>query len=168
MGFNFEYMKSLSGGRKEQEMLLPFQAGSAQLIEPGQLLVLSAGNFVPLAADQAMSGVVAIAKKRITAAHLAGYYPAIIPRPDDVFKAILATAAAVTRGGSLYVTDSTQKLATSGTNVLGNVFDTYGYPLQQGDADVGDVVDRGTTVASVAWVLMTIKAATSYRTALQT
>lgn len=165
-GFNFEFVKN-TRGHKELEMLLPFAAGSTTLISPGQLLILSGGVFTPLTSDTAMSGVIAVAKKRITAAHLAGYYPAIVPQPGDIFRAILAAAGAVTRGEAVYVTDSTQKLAVSGTNQLGTIFDTAGYPIQQGDADVGDVADRGTTVGSVAWVLMMFKKATSYYAALE-
>ena len=166
-GFNFEFVKSIYGFKGPLIKLLPFQSGGSQLITPGQAIVLSAGNFVPLAADQAMSSVLAVSVKRITASHLAGYYPAIIPRPGDVFKATLATAAAATRGSSVYVTDSTQALATSGTNVLGSIWDTPGYPQEQGNADVGDVVDRGTTVASAAWVEILFKSSVSYLNALQ-
>lgn len=168
--FAFRFIKHLSGDRDELVMLLPTQAGSAQLIEPGLVCVLSAGNMVPLQADQGMSSVVAISKQRVVAADLAGYRPFIIPRPGDVFEAFLATASAATRTTSLYMTDTsgtTQNLATSGTNVLGTIWDTAGYPIAQGRADIGDVVDRGTTVTSVPKVFMTIKASTSYFNALQ-
>lgn len=170
VSYNCEYMKSLTG-RDPYVKRLKFNSGTNQLVSPGQICVLSGGFFTPLAADQAMSSVVAVAIKRIVTADLAGFYEAIIPRPGDIFRVNLATASAILRGASLYMTDTsgtTQNMASSGSNVIGVVEDTAGYPIVQGNADVGDVVDRGTTIASVNWVLMTFKASVSYYGVLNT
>lgn len=163
----FEYKGNIKG-IKPLIMNVPMTAGTSNTCERGDVLVLTTGNFVPLAADQAMAATIVVAEQKITAAHLAGYYPALVPQDGDLFQVDLAAASAAVRGASAYVTDATQKLALSGTNVIGNVFDTAGYPRKQGEADVGDVADRGTTVQSVTRVLITIKKAASYLAALQT
>jgi predicted RecA/RadA family phage recombinase len=162
------WKRNTRGAKAPLVMLLPYLAGSSNAIEPGDPVVISAGSFIPLAADQAMAGTFAVSDHRITASHLAGHYPTIVPQDGDIFEAELATAAAIARGASVYLTDSTAKLASSGTNVLGNVFDHAGFPLQQGNADVGDVADRGTTVGTVSKVLISIKKAVSYDAALRT
>lgn len=163
----FQWVKNIYGAAAPLRMLVPMLAGSSHQIEPGDPLVLDTGNFIPLAADQAMSGVFVIADDRVTAGDLAGYRYVIVPRAGDLFKATLATASAAARGQNVFVTDATAALATTGSNQLGDVFDHGGFPSAQGKADVGDVADRGTTVRSTSKVLITIKASVSYLAALQ-
>jgi len=97
---------------------------------------------------------------------VAGYYPAIIPVPGDVFRATIPSAAAA-RGAALYVTGAQTVTTVAGTNIIGHVLDHAGFPRQQGNATVGDVADRGTTVQAQTTVHMTIKNAASYWNALQ-
>jgi hypothetical protein len=163
----FEYVGNL-GGLKPLIKLVKFAAGSGTTVEPGDACLLGGGVFAPITSDTAMTAGVAIAQERITVYHLAGYYPALIPQPGDLFKATLASASAADRGQNVFITAAAQTLATSGSNQFGDVVDHAGFPLEQGDPTVGDVADRGTTIQSVTTVFITIKAANSYLAALQT
>ncbi len=161
------YKRSLFSQQKPLVMLLPVAAGSTTAIKRGEVCELSGGVFTPITGDDDFtSGVLAICDHEITSSHQAGYYPFVVPRPGDLFEFELAAAAAAARGAALYYSTS-QVLATSGTNTLGDVVDHSGFPLQQGNADVGDVADRGSTVGSANRVLMTIKASCSYYSQLQ-
>jgi len=163
---SYTYNKSLSGGREPLRLLVLFAAGATTTVERGEILELSGGVFLPLNADQAMAGIIAIADHTITSAHLGGYYPVIIPRPGDVFDYDLATAGNPVRGASLYWVSSTT-IAEAGTNVLGEVYDHSGYPQQQGNADVGDGAGRGTTIVDAKRISMTFLRAVSYYAVLQ-
>jgi len=162
----YTYNKSLSGGREPLRVLVPFSAGSSATVERGAILELASGNFIELDADQSMAGVIAVADEEIKATSLAGYYPVIVPRPGDVFDYDLSAAANPSRGDSLYWVSATT-LTTSGSNILCKVFDHSGYPQQQGRADVGDVLDRGTTIRNTTRVSVMFLAAVSYYVALQ-
>lgn len=145
-----------------------FQAGSTQAIKAGELLELSGGNFVPLTSDKSMAGTVAIANEEIKAGDLAGYYEIVVPRPGDVFEFELEAAAASGIGAAVYVVDESQKVTTTtGSNVLGHVYDHGGVPGKQGHLTAGDLTDAGTTIASTSHVHITIKEGASYWNALQ-
>lgn len=163
----FEYKGNL-GGLAPLRRLVRFATGATTTVEPGDACLLAGGVFAPITADTSMTAGIVIAEKRITASHLAGYYSALIPQPGDIFKATLATASNPSRGDNVFVTALAQTLATAGTNAFGDVLDHGGYPLEQGNADTGDVADRGTTITNVTVVLITIKAANSYYAVLQT
>jgi len=149
---------------KPHVMLLPFASGTA--IEPGELLHLDT-TFKSQNADESVDAGVAVSIHRITTSHAAGYYPAIVPRKDDLFEISLDAAASAARGTDLYWSSSQLLTATTGSNILGNVYDHAGYPQQQGNADVGDVADRGTTVRNVDKVLFCFEESVSYLAALQ-
>jgi len=142
-----------------------FQAGSSQVIAPGQILDVS-GAIAPLASDKDMSAGILIVSPNdfnIRSGDLAGYHAAIVPRPGDVFEADLATAGALTRGTNLYWS-SALLLTNSGSNVIGDVYwhDGYPFPPEQGFQSQDASVDRGTTVRSVSSVLFTFEASNSY------
>jgi len=161
------WLRNLNGATKRLVMKGLFQAGGTQAIKKGELLELSGGNWIPLDADQSMAAVIAVANEEVKDGDRAGYYEIIVPRPGDVFEYELATAAAVALGASLYWSSS-QKVTTSGNNVLGNAVGQAHYPSKQEHLSSGGIVDMGTTVKSTSYVEMTIKAAASYYAALQT
>lgn len=163
------WVKSLLG--LPNELILPgkFQTGTA--IKKGQLLELSAGYFIPLASDKAMSATVAIAGMEVKSDYPTGYYPIIVPRPGDIFQFALDSAGANALGAAMYVSGATAEVvtATVGTNIIGHVAGWAHYSSiypQNPTTDTG-AVDKGTTVGTQARVDMTIKAACSYYAALQ-
>lgn len=160
------YAKDLNGGLPPLILHLPVAAGATTPIKRGEICELSAGVWTPITGDDAFSGEIAICNQEITEVSKAGHYPFIIPRRNDLFEFELAAEAAIARGASLYFSTS-QVLASSGSNAFGKVFDHAGYPRKQGKADVGDVADRGSTVGTTKFVLMTFDAATTYLAALQ-
>ena len=161
MQATYQYAHNLGGAPSPLRMLLPCAAGSTQAIKPGEWCKLEGGVMVPLDADEALAGQVAQCAQEVFPQSLAGFYEFIIPRPDDVFKAPLTTAAAADRGDDLYF-GTTTTFAPAGTNAIATVVNHTGFPLKQGDPTVGDVANRGNTVASAESVEFTIKAAASY------
>lgn len=164
----YTFVKNQKGG-KPYRVLLPTQAGATQAIKRGEICKLSAGNMVPLAADEAMVAIIAVYDdKDIVAGDLAGYRWFIVPTEHDVFEYAIAAAAAA-RGAALYFGADSQTLTTVvGTNIIGNVVDHDGFPKPQGSLSNGDIYDRGTTVGSVVVVHMTFKKAVSLAAAYQT
>lgn len=163
------WIRNLFGAPEPLRVLGLFQAGSTQAIKRGEILEKTADTntrWVPIDSDFSMSANIAIADEEIKVGDLAGYYWIIVPRPGDVFEYELAAAAAVALGDGLYFSTS-QKVATSGSNVLGNVAGAENYPKQGHVADAGEP-DQGETKRSLSFVRMTFKAAASYYAALQT
>ena len=167
MAVNLQPYAKEVNGRSAWVLNLPVAAGSSQTIKRGEICEISSSVWTPITGDDAFTAELAVAFHEIKATSLAGYYPFIIPRPGDLFEFQLAAAAAAARGANLFYSTS-QVLATSGSNTFGDVVDHAGVPRQQGNNDVGDPADRGSTIASASFVLMTFKASTSYYAALQT
>lgn len=163
----YPWVKNLGGADGPLIKLVKFQAGADQAIAAGEILELDSGNFVPLDADQSMAGIIAIACEDILDGDKAGYFPVMIPRPDDVFEFELAAAAAVALAAALYFSTS-KKLTTSGSNVLGRVYDHKGIPGRQAHLSAGQLMDHGTTIASTTHVHMIFNEAVSYFAAFQT
>lgn len=161
------FLRNIYGALEPFLMRGKFQAGSTQAIAAGEILELSSGNWIPLDADQAMAGIIAIAAEDVLAGDRAGYYQIIVPRPGDVFSYALASGSALTVGASLYWSSSTV-VKTSGSNVLGNAVGQTNYPQQQQHLSAGNTADNGTTIRSTNYAEMTFKAAASYWAALQT
>lgn len=135
-------------------------SGASQAIKRGEICDVSSGHAVPLASDKSMSaGILVIADEEIMTGDLAGYRNFIIPLPGDVFEFALSASGNPAQGASLYFSDS-QTLATSGSNVLGNVLDETIVPLQ-GKQSVNPSPDAGTTILTTGKIKMTIKAANS-------
>jgi hypothetical protein len=150
-------------------MLGKFAAGASVPVERGELLELTGNTnteWVPMDSDFAMSANVAIANEQIKSGDLAGYYEIIVPRDGDMFEFDLAAAGTTAVGTAVYWSSSTV-VATSGSNVLGDVIGMDHYPEKQGHASSGDPLDRGTTIRSTSKVTITIKKAASYYTAVQ-
>lgn len=160
------WIGSLAGADKPLVRLGLFQAGSTQAIKRGELLELDTGNWVPLTSDKSMSGIVAVANEEIRAGDRAGYYEIIVPRPLDVFRFALASAAAAADGASVYVSDS-QTVTLSGSNALGDVVSQDHFPAKQGHLTDDASPDSGTTIRSTAEVGITINSSASYYAALQ-
>jgi len=160
------WTKNLNGAPEPLVMLGIFQAGVTKAIKVGEILELSGGYWIPLDADQSMAGVIAIANEEIQSGDRAGYYEIIVPRPGDVFEFALAVAAATAIGANLYWSTS-QAIAASGSNVLGNAVGQRHFPLKQGHLAKDASTDSGTTIRSQSYVEMTITAAASYYAALQ-
>lgn len=133
------------------------QAGATQAIETHEVCELSSGNMIPLASDKAMAGTVAIyAGKDIESGDRAGFYPFIVPRVGDVFEASLDSATNPDYGTDLYYEATGNTLTTTtGTNVIGKVWDHDGFPHEQGHLTDGDLRDNGTTIGNVLKVHMT-------------
>ena len=149
---------------------LPFEAGSVETIERGDILELGAnsgGLWAKMDADQAMTGIVAISAYEITATHRAGNYPVLIPRYGDIWEYALSAAGNPDRGAALYWS-AAQVLKESGNNVLARVVTHGGFDPRQGNADVGDAVDRGdgTTIVNQNLVIVSFVQAASYAAAL--
>lgn len=142
-----------------------FQAGATQAIKMGELLKLSGGNWIPLAADESMSAVIAVANEEIKDGDRAGFYEIIVPRPGDVFEFELAAASNPSIGASLYWSSS-QKVAVSGSNVLGSVIGQAHYPAHQGHLSEDSAPDAGVTIKNTSYVQMAFKASVSYWAAL--
>ena len=159
------YVGSIFGAPGPFKFPGKFQAGATQAIKAGEILELSGGNWIPLDADQSMSGIIAVAACEIKAGDLAGYHDIIVPRPGDIFEFALATAAAPAVGASLYWSDS-QTLTTSGSNVIATVADETLLP-EQGFQSVSPSFDAGTTIRTRSQVRCMFKAAASYYAVLQ-
>lgn len=159
------FLKNLGGDLQPLIIKGLFQAGLTQAIKRGELLKLSAGNWVPLDADYAMNGAIAIANEEIKSGDRAGYYEIIVPRPDDVFEAELATATALTLGQKLYYSSS-EAVTTTGTNPLGYSTGHEHYPAYQGHLADDASGDQGTTIATTAYARMVIDRAASYYSVL--
>lgn len=160
------YVGNLNGAPGPLRKKGLFQAGSAQAVKQGEILVRNGSSqFVPISADEAMSAEVAIADSEIRSGDLAGYYDVIVPRDGDVFVVPLAAAAAPALGASLYYSGS-QEVTTSGTNVLGYSVGDDHIPAQ-GHKSVDGSPDAGTTLQNTTQVLMVFKKSVSYYAALQ-
>ncbi len=166
MANRWSYNKSLTGGRQPMILTLPVAAGSSTTFGAGELCELDTGLMVPLDADQSMAGILAISAQAWTASRSAGFASFLIPRPGDVFDVKLNAAGNPTRGADLYWVSSVL-VKESGSNIIGNVVDHAGYPAKQGNPDVGDVADRGSTIRDTILVHATIRAAASYYAAIQ-
>jgi hypothetical protein len=145
-----------------------FAAGSSVPIDAGELLELTGNTnteWVPMDSDFAMSGNVAIAACNLKSGDLAGYYDIIVPRPGDVFEFAIASGQHAL-GTAVYWSDS-ETVATTGSNVLGDVVSFDHYPRTQRFGSEGNPGDEGTTIRSTTKVGITIKAAASYFAALQ-
>lgn len=143
-----------------------FQAGATQAIKRGELLEFNGTNWVPLASDKGMSATVGIAAEEIKDGDRAGYYGVIVPRPGDIFRFALSAASAIAVGASVYWASS-QSVASSGTNILGDVADQDHYPQFQGHLADDASPDSGTTIGSTSEVGITIRSAASYYSAIQ-
>lgn len=161
------WIKNLNGAPDPLIILGKFQAGSTQAIKRGELLELSSTNWIPLDADQAMAGIIAIANEEIKAGDLAGYYEIIIPRPGDVFEYELAAASAIALGTALYWSSSEKVTVTAGTNIIGYAAGQEHYPQKSGHLSDGEGFSAGTTIRSTSHVRMTFKEAVSYYKAFQ-
>lgn len=166
MANRWSYNKSLSGGLQPMILTLPVLAGSTTTFGAGELCELESATMSPLDSDQSMAGILAISAQEWTTSRLAGFASFIIPRPGDVFDVNLNAASNPTRGADLYWVSSVLVKVT-GSNIIGNVVDHAGYPAKQGDPNVGDVADRGTTIRDSILVHATIRAAASYFIAIQ-
>lgn len=160
------WVRNLSGAKDLLVKRGKFQAGVTQAVKKGEILILTGGYFVPVTADTAMAGTIAIANEDINSGDLAGYYEILVPRADDVFEFDLATASAIVVGAALYFSSS-EAFATSGTNIMAYSEGQVHYPDKQGHMSVGDgSSDAGTTIASTSKVQVIFKAAVSYRAAI--
>lgn len=166
MANRWSYNKSLSGGLQPMILSLPVAVGSSTTFSRGVLCELESATMSPLDSDQSMAGILAISVEEWNTSRVAGFANFLIPRPGDVFDVNLETAGNPTRGADLYWSSSVLVKET-GSNIIGNVVDHSGYPQKQGNPDVGDVADRGTTVRDTILVHATIRAAASYYIALQ-
>lgn len=137
-----------------------FQAGSSQAVKRGEILELSGGNWVPLGSDKSMAAVIAVAYDEIKVGDLAGYYTIIVPRPGDVFEFALSAAAATAQAADLYWASS-QSVATSGSNIIGQSVGIKNVP-GQGHASDDASGDRGTTLLVQSSVEMMFKQSVSY------
>lgn len=178
---NVRWVKSLDGEHVTGPLVLlgKFAAGSSTAIKKGQLLELTGNTnteWVPLDSDFDMSaaagsgGKVAIAGCEIKSGDLAGYYPIIVPRKNDVFEFTLLSTDSQNpaAGTAVYYSDSETVTTTAGTNILGNVCMFSHYP-KQGFASDQASVDAGTTLRNVSGgkVHITIQESNSYYSALQ-
>jgi len=147
-----------------------FQAGATAEVEDGELIYLTGGNWIPVAADQDLSaGVGAFAAKKIKNGDRAGFYPIIVPRPGDVFRMRLQTAAGSALGTAVYPSSTgySEYVHTSGSNILGNIADGPHIP-EQGSLSVDGSPDAGTTLRSQNRVGISIQASNSYYSQLFT
>lgn len=138
-----------------------FAAGSTRTVCRGEIIYISTITWIPLASDTTMANIIAVANEEIKSTDLAGYYQIIVPRPGDVFEFELATATACATGAALYYSTS-QKLTTSGSNIVAYVNGQAHYPQQQGHMSDGDPVDRGSTVNSASYVQCSIATGASW------
>lgn len=164
----YPWVKNLGGADGPLIKLVKFQAGADQAIAAGEILELSSGNFIPLDADQSMAGIIAVACNDVIDGDKAGYFPVIVPRPDDVFEFELAAAAAAALAASLYYSTSKKLTTSAGSNVIGKVWEHSGIPKAQGRLSKGDLMDQGTTIGSTSFVRMIFNEAVSYFAAFQT
>jgi len=142
-----------------------FQAGGTQAVKVGEILDNNTGNQVPLASDKAMAAIIAVANEEVKNGDHAGYYEIAIPRPGDRFRFELATAGNDAVGTEVGYSTS-QKVATSPSNAIGNIAGYDNYPRQL-HGSVGGT-DQGTTLRTISYVTMTFVAAVSQYAALQT
>lgn len=167
-----KWLYNINGSPGPWIVNVPFQAGSSATIDEGAFLEISGGNFIELATDKAMAGTVAISLEEIKSGDHAGYYPAIIPRPGDVFECKLATGAddqSPARGDTVFVSDKESVTTTNGSNVFGAVVDHDGMPKRSGHASDDASIAEGTTIVNVPnnRVLIMIKEGASYFNQLQ-
>lgn len=160
----FTWKRNLNGASGPLRVRGKFQAGATQAIKQGEILELSSTNWIPLDADQAMAGIIAVADVEIRSGYRAGFYNLIVPRDGDVFEYALAAASNPALGASLYWSDSQTVTVTAGTNVLGYVVGDAHLP-EQGLYPPDP--DGGTTIKTISSVLMVFKKAVSYYAALQ-
>lgn len=175
------WVKNLNGEHITGPLVVlgKFAAGSSQAIKKGELLELTGNTnteWVPLDSDFDMSaaagsgGKVAIAACEIKSGDLAGYYPIIVARPEDVFEFTLLSTDAQNpaAGTAVYYSSSETVTTTAGTNIVGNVCQFSHYP-KQGFASDQASVDAGATLRNVSGgkVHITIQESNSYFSALQ-
>lgn len=155
-------------GDKMMTKLMPFLAGSSQAVKAGEMLSDVGGYMTPQSADAAMTAELCFAAEEIKAGDPAGYYPVIVPQDGDVFYSELsAGAAAPTPGASVYFDAvSTEKVALTGTNVIGKVLGHNGVPQKQNHADSG-AGSVGATIGNATWVEWIVTRAASLMTAFQ-
>lgn len=146
----------------------PFLAGASQAVKAGEMLSDVGGYMTPQSADAAMTAELCFAAEEIKSGDRAGYYPVIVPQPGDIFRSELASASNPTPGASVYFdAATTEKVALSGTNVIGKVWDHNGVPPRQGHAADDASGDEGTTIADAAYVDWVVKQSCSYYAAFQ-
>lgn len=158
------WIRNVFGAAEPLVILAKFQAGATQAIKRGEILEFTGDTssaFVPIDSDFAMRANVAVANEEIKSGDRAGYYEVIIPRPGDVFEFELASASAIVRGTALYYSSS-EKVAVSGTNILGYAVGSEHYPSKQGHLADDAAGDAGTTVRSTSYVRMSFSPHVSY------
>lgn len=168
------WVKNLLGPHITGPLVLPIglvQAGSTKAISRGELVELSGGNWIPLDADQAMAGILAIMGEEVKAGDLAGYKNLIIPRDGDLFEFELLSTDSQNPsvGAQVYWSSSEVVSTTAGTNFIGAIAGFGHYPKKQGAQSDDASFDRGTTIKNVdgGRVWITITSAASYYRALQ-
>lgn len=165
----YTFRKNVITGSNQPYMVKGrFAAGASTPVERGDILILAGGVWAPISSDTAMAGTIAVAAHRLVSGHLAGLYPIYVPRPGDVWEYPLAADSNPALGGDLYYSSDQAVTTTAGTNILANVCDHPGFVPEQGNVEVGDVLDRGSgaTVYSVGRVFMSFVQASSYFAAL--
>jgi len=163
------WIKNLLGAPEPCIMKGKFGAGSSQSIKRGEILELTGNTnteWVPIDGDFAMDSNIAIANEEIKSGDRAGYYGIIVPRPGDVFEYTLASAGDTAVGQALYYSSS-EKVTTSGTNIIGYAQGQDHYPQMQGHLADDASGDAGTTIKSASTVKMTFRKAVSYWSAFQ-
>jgi hypothetical protein len=137
---------------------MPFAAGSTRTVKAGEMLSINGGVMVLQSADAAMTAELCFAAEEIKTADPAGRYLVIVPQPGDVFRSELATASNPAEGASVYFDGSTtEKVALSGSNAIGQVYDHNGIPpvqnhAESGGGDVGNTVGNAT---HIDWIVKT-------------
>lgn len=163
------WIRNLNGAQSPLILLGKFAAGSSQTIDRGDILELTGATnteFVPIDSDFSMDNDIAIANEQIKSGDRAGYYEVIVPRPGDVFEFELSAAASPAIGDAVYY-NAAQKVATSGSNILGRVVGQDHYPLKQGHLADDAGADAGTTIRSTSFVQVLIDEAASFWGLLQ-
>jgi hypothetical protein len=149
-----------------------FAAGTTATVNTGDILERTANSnteWVTINADEDFTGTddaLAVAAEEIKSGDRAGYYKIIIPRPGDVFRFALATAAATALGASLYYSGA-QTVAASGTYAIGFSVTTDHFPDYQGHLSDDASPDSGTTIKSLAYVDMVFAKSRSYYLTLE-
>jgi len=156
------WVRNIDGATEPWTLRAKFQAGATQAIKIGEILEYTGATntaFVPIDSDynMATSGDLAIAAEEVQSGDLAGYYNVIVPRPGDVFRYALAAAGASAYGTALYYSASQALTITAGTNIIAYIAGTDHYPERQGHAAKGDFADRGTTIKTVSYALVSFR-----------
>lgn len=157
------WVGNVDGASGPYRLPLKFKAGATQAIKVGEFLELSAGDFVPLGSDKAMSATIAVSDEAVEVGDLAGYRYGIVPRVGDLFAVELSAPGAPAIGASVYWASS-QTVALTGSNALGKVHSYEGVPIQ-GKNSLGQP-DQGATLRNVRTVIIRITPAASYYAAL--